>query len=142
MRIDESPGDAAPFDVICLGRLAVDFYGEQMATSIEEARTFRRYLGDRAPTSRRLRAPGTENGADLPRRRGRNGPLLLKQLSANGVDIGSVSVDPVRRTPLAFLGMEGAEAIALDFYAATPRISAFLRPAYPSLFSRVRKRSR
>ena len=48
------------------------------------------------------------------------GRFLLKQLLADGVDVGSVSVDPVRRTPLAFLGMEGAEAIALDFYRHDP----------------------
>jgi len=121
MRIDESPGDAAPFDVICLGRLAVDFYGEQMATSIEEARTFRRYVGG---SSANLAVGCARQGlrTALISRVGADamGRYLLKQLSANGVDIGSVSVDPVRRTPLAFLGMEGAEAIALDFYRHDP----------------------
>lgn len=34
-----------PMDLICMGRVAVDFYSEQIGNSLEEAQTFRKYLG-------------------------------------------------------------------------------------------------
>ena len=34
-----------PFDVACLGRLAVDLYAEQFGCSLEEATSFAKYLG-------------------------------------------------------------------------------------------------
>ncbi len=33
------------FDLICLGRAAVDFYGEQIGGRLEDMRSFAKYLG-------------------------------------------------------------------------------------------------
>lgn len=34
-----------PIDVICMGRVAVDLYAEQIHSPLAEAKTFRKYLG-------------------------------------------------------------------------------------------------
>lgn len=34
-----------PFDLICMGRVAVDLYAEQIGASLSDAQTFRKYLG-------------------------------------------------------------------------------------------------
>ena len=33
------------FDVLCLGRLAVDFYAQQIGARLEDATSFSKYLG-------------------------------------------------------------------------------------------------
>ncbi|MBP1522412.1 carbohydrate kinase [Salmonella enterica subsp. enterica serovar Sanjuan] len=47
-----------PLDVICLGRVAVDLYGQQIGSRLEDMTTFAKYLGDRQamlPTARPFR---------------------------------------------------------------------------------------
>jgi len=34
-----------PFDIICLGRLAVDFYAQQIGARLEDVSSFAKYLG-------------------------------------------------------------------------------------------------
>src|SRR6185437_15194399 len=34
-----------PIDVICMGRVAVDLYSEQIGSSLEETKSFKKYLG-------------------------------------------------------------------------------------------------
>ena len=34
-----------PIDVICMGRVAVDLYAEQIGISLEEVQSFKKYLG-------------------------------------------------------------------------------------------------
>lgn len=34
-------------DVICIGRIAVDFYGQQIGARLEDTSTFAKYLGGR-----------------------------------------------------------------------------------------------
>ncbi|UJL40028.1 hypothetical protein JRY29_16035 [Salmonella enterica subsp. enterica serovar Kentucky] len=34
-----------PLDVICLGRVAVDLYGQQIGSRLEDMTTFAKYLG-------------------------------------------------------------------------------------------------
>jgi 5-dehydro-2-deoxygluconokinase len=34
-----------PIDVICMGRVAVDLYAEQIGSALADAQTFRKYLG-------------------------------------------------------------------------------------------------
>ena len=34
-----------PFDLVCMGRVAVDLYAEQIHSPLENAQSFRKYLG-------------------------------------------------------------------------------------------------
>lgn len=34
-----------PLDVICIGRIAVDFYGQQIGARLEDVTSFAKYLG-------------------------------------------------------------------------------------------------
>ena len=104
-------------DLACLGRLAIDLYGVQRMTSLEEATGFRRYLGgssgNLAVGSARLglrTAMITRVGQDPM------GRFLLGRLGAEGIDHSAVTSDLGRKTALTFLGMLGAEAYGLDFY--------------------------
>lgn len=108
-------------DLVCLGRIAVDLYGDQIGTPLEEARTFSRYLGG---TSGNLAIGAARAGlkvgvvsrvGDDP-----NGRYLRRVLERENIDVSALQTDPVRRTALAFLGMRGAEAIGLDFYRDDP----------------------
>ena len=37
--------DTRPLDVICMGRVAVDLYAEQIYSHLKDAQSFRKYLG-------------------------------------------------------------------------------------------------
>ncbi|MEM5499964.1 5-dehydro-2-deoxygluconokinase [Ahrensia kielensis] len=105
------------FDIICLGRVAVDLYGEQVATPVEEAVSFRRYIGgssgNLAVGCARLglrSALISRVGADAM------GTYLHAALGREEVDTTYLNVDVSRRTGLAFLGLKDADAATLDFY--------------------------
>jgi 5-dehydro-2-deoxygluconokinase len=105
------------FDVAALGRIAVDLYGEQKGTSLEDTATFRRYVGgssgNLAIGCARLglkTAMISSTGEDPM------GRYIRAELAKAGVDNTCVTANPQRRTALAFLGMQRADAIALDFY--------------------------
>ena len=120
-------------EVIFLGRIAVDFYGQQTATPLEETRSFARYPGG---SSGNMAIAAARAGArvglisavgDDPM-----GRFLLQNLALEGVDTTAMSVHPTRRTALAFLGMLHSEADQLDFYrtdAADTCINAEQVPA-------------
>ena len=112
-----SAGGARTIDVACLGRVAVDLYGEQRMTGLEQATSFRRYLGG---SSGNLAVGVARLGlssamicrvGDDPM-----GRYLRSRLVAEGIDVRALSTDPSAKTALAFLGMLDAEAIGLDFY--------------------------
>jgi len=37
--------NSRPLDLICMGRVAVDLYAEQVHSPLEDAQSFRKYLG-------------------------------------------------------------------------------------------------
>ncbi|MEC8158434.1 MAG: 5-dehydro-2-deoxygluconokinase [Pseudomonadota bacterium] len=104
-------------DLACLGRLAIDLYGVQRMTSLEEATGFRRYLGG---SSGNLAVGSARQGlrTAMITRVGQDpmGRFLLGRLGAEGIDHSAVTSDLGRKTALAFLGMLSAEAYGLDFY--------------------------
>lgn len=108
-------------ELACFGRLAVDFYGIQFQTRLEDATSFRRYLGG---SSGNLAVGSSRLGlaTAMVSRVGKDpmGIYLTERLKAEGVDLSALGVDPSRKTALAFLGMEGAEAVGLDFYRNDP----------------------
>jgi 5-dehydro-2-deoxygluconokinase len=95
-------------DVICLGRLSVDLYAEQIGARLEDARTFAKSLGGSsgniAANTARLglkSAMLTRVGED------HMGRFLIETLAREGCDVSHVVRDPQRLTALVLLGLKG-----------------------------------
>jgi 5-dehydro-2-deoxygluconokinase len=110
-----APGRAR--DVICLGRLAVDLYAQQIGARLEDVASFAKYLGGSSANiafgAARLglrSAMLSRVGAD------HMGRFLTETLAAEGCDISQVSVDPDRLTALVLLGLKDRDTFPLVFY--------------------------
>jgi len=107
----------APFDFICLGRAAVDLYGQQRGARLEDAQTFAKYLGGSsanvaAGLSRLgLRVAMLTRVGDEPM-----GRFVRETLAAEGVDVRAVQTDARRLTGLVLLGIEDAGSFPHIFY--------------------------
>ena len=97
-----------PLDVICLGRAAVDLYGQQVGGRLEDMQSFAKYLGG---SSANLAAGLARLGlkpAMLTRVGDEHmGRFVREQLVREGVDVGHVATDPWRLTGLVVLGIAG-----------------------------------
>ncbi len=96
------------FDLICLGRAAVDFYGQQLGGRFEYVQSFAKYLGG---SSANLAAGTARLGlrSSMLSRVGNEqmGQFVREALARNGVDVGHLATDPERLTALVVLGIEG-----------------------------------
>lgn len=112
---DFSP--AREIDVICMGRVAVDLYSEQIGCSIEESQTFRKYLGGCAGNI----AVGTSRlglksamfscvGADAM------GKFLTTTLQQENVNISLLKKTQSHLTGLVILGIDPPDRFPLIFY--------------------------
>lgn len=104
-------------DLICLGRAAVDLYGEQLGSPLEDMQTFKKSLGGCAANI----AVGTArlglHSAMLTRVGDEHmGRFVRAQLEAEGVDVSHVATDPQRLTALVLLGIRDQETFPLIFY--------------------------
>lgn len=104
-------------DLICLGRVAVDLYGEQIGAELESVASFARYIGGCAGNV----AVGTARlglrSAMLSRVGDEQmGRFVRDTLIAEGVDVRQLSVDPQRMTGLAILSIRSREDFPLLFY--------------------------
>ena len=104
-------------DVICLGRLAVDLYAQQLGSRLEDVASFAKYLGGSSANiafgTARLglrSAMLSRVGAD------HMGRFLTESLVAEGCDVSHVSVDPQRLTALVMLGLKDRDTFPLIFY--------------------------
>ena len=104
-------------DVICLGRLAVDLYAQQIGARLEDVSTFSKYLGGSsgniAANTARLglkSAMLTQVGDD------HMGRSLTETLAKEGCDVSHVVKDPDRLTALVLLGLKDRETFPLVFY--------------------------
>lgn len=104
-------------DLICMGRVAVDLYAEQIGSSLEDAQTFRKYLGGCAGNI----AVGSSRaglktamfscvGTDAM------GQFLKQELTREGVDITLVQETPHHLTGLVLLGVNPPDRFPLIFY--------------------------
>jgi len=106
-----------PLDVICLGRAAVDLYGEQIGSRLEDVSGFAKYLGGSSAniafgTSRLgLRSAMLTRVGDE-----HMGRFVREELAAAGVDVSHVVTDPERLTGLVILGLKDKETFPLIFY--------------------------
>ena len=106
-----------PFDVICVGRAAVDLYGEQIGGRLEDMLTFAKYLGG-SPANTAIGMARLGLKPAMLTRVGdeHNGRFVRETLAAEGVDVSHVITDPKRLTALAILGIRDRETFPLLFY--------------------------
>ena len=109
--------NSRPLDLICMGRVAVDFYAEQVHSPLEDAQSFRKYLGGCAGNT----AVGTARlgmksamfscvGTDDM------GVYLRNTLEKEGVDTSLLRDTPNHLTALVLLGVNPPERFPLIFY--------------------------
>jgi 5-dehydro-2-deoxygluconokinase len=108
---------ARPRDVICLGRLAMDLYAQQIGARLEDATSFAKYLGGSSANCAfgcaRLglkSAMLARVGDDHP------GRFLRETLAREGCDVSHVRTDPHRLTALVVLGIKDRDTFPLIFY--------------------------
>jgi 5-dehydro-2-deoxygluconokinase len=105
------------FDVICMGRAAVDLYGEQTGGRLEDMLSFTKYLGG-SPANTAVGVARLGLKPAMLTRVGdeHNGRFVRETLAAEGVDVSHVLTDPKRLTALVFLGIQDRETFPLVFY--------------------------
>jgi 5-dehydro-2-deoxygluconokinase len=105
------------YDLICLGRLAVDLYAQQPGARLEDASSFAKYLGGSSAntvfgaTRLGLRTAMLSRVGD-----DHMGRFLLETLAREGCDVGKVGIDPHRLTALVLLGIKDRDTFPLIFY--------------------------
>ena len=104
-------------DIICLGRAAVDLYGQQIGSTLEDTGSFAKYLGGSSANiaygcsklglkSAMLTRVGDEH----------MGRFVRNELASVGVDVSHVVTDKERLTGLVILGIQDRETFPLIFY--------------------------
>jgi 5-dehydro-2-deoxygluconokinase len=106
-----------PLDVICVGRAAVDLYGEQVGSRLEDVQSFAKYLGG-SPANTAVGCARLGLKAAMLTRVGdeHNGRFVRDTLAAEGVDVSHVVTDERRLTALVFLAIRDRDTFPLLFY--------------------------
>ncbi|HEM7799522.1 5-dehydro-2-deoxygluconokinase [Burkholderia cenocepacia] len=104
-------------DLICVGRLAVDLYAEQIGARLEDATSFAKYLGGSSGNI----AFGTARlglKSSMLTRVGDDhmGRFLIDALRNEGCDTSRIVTDPERLTGLVLLGLKDRDTFPLVFY--------------------------
>jgi 5-dehydro-2-deoxygluconokinase len=104
-------------DLICLGRLGVDLYAQQVGARLEDVGSFAKYLGGSSANiafgTARLglkSAMLTRVGDD------HMGRFLVEALQREGCDTRAIKVDPQRLTAMVLLGIKDRDTFPLVFY--------------------------
>ncbi|MBM4195479.1 MAG: 5-dehydro-2-deoxygluconokinase [Gammaproteobacteria bacterium] len=104
-------------DVICLGRAAVDLYGQQLGTRLEDVQTFAKSLGgSSANVAAGLARLGVRSAMLTRVGDEQMGRFVREALAREGVDTSHVATDPRRLTGLVLLGVAGADEFPHIFY--------------------------
>ncbi|HEU0259477.1 MAG TPA: PfkB family carbohydrate kinase, partial [Burkholderiales bacterium] len=95
------------YDLICMGRAAVDLYGEQIGARLEDQTSFAKYLGG-CPANIAVGSSRLGLKVAMLTRVGdeHNGRFVRETLAAEGVDVSHVATDPKRLTALVFLSIK------------------------------------
>ena len=104
------------FDIVCLGRLGVDFYAQQIGARLEDVASFAKYLGgSSANTAFGCARLGLK--AAMVSRIGDDamGRFLVETLAKEGCDVSHVGVDPKRLTAGVVLGIKDRDTFPLIF---------------------------
>jgi 5-dehydro-2-deoxygluconokinase len=105
------------YDLICLGRLAVDLYAQQHGARLEDASSFAKYLGGSSGNAAFGAARLGLRSAMLTRvGNDHMGRFLTETLDKEGCDVSHVVVDQARLTGMVLLGIKDRETFPLIFY--------------------------
>jgi len=108
---------AKPLDIICLGRVAVDFYAQQIGARLEDASTFAKYLGGSSGNVAYGTAVQGLKSSMLARVGDEHmGRFLREELQRVGCDTSHLITDKERLTALVILGIKDQDAFPLIFY--------------------------
>lgn len=104
-------------DLITIGRVSVDLYGQQAQTRLEDVGTFAKAVGG-CPTNIAIGAARLGLKSALISRVGAEpmGQFVLEQLTREGVDTACVTKDPARLTSLVLLAIRSSDSFPLIFY--------------------------
>jgi 5-dehydro-2-deoxygluconokinase len=112
-----SPLRERPLDVICIGRLAVDLYAQQIGSRLEDATSFARYLGGSSGNIAFGTARLGLHSAMLTRVGDDHmGRFLVETLHQEGCDTTHVKRDADHLTGLVILGVKDRDTFPLLFY--------------------------
>ncbi|RLM09812.1 5-dehydro-2-deoxygluconokinase [Gibbsiella quercinecans] len=104
-------------DVICLGRIAVDLYGQQIGSRLEDMGTFAKYLGGSSGNVAYGTAiQGLRSGMLARVGDEHMGRFIREELTRASVDTQYLIVDKQRLTALVLLGIKDQETFPLIFY--------------------------
>lgn len=112
------PYDASrPLDLITMGRLGVDLYAEQIGSPLEEAQSFRKYLGG-CPANIAVGSSRLGLKCAMLSRVGTDdmGKFLKNVLISEGVDTTLIKEDPEHLTALVILGVNPPDRFPLIFF--------------------------
>jgi len=104
-------------DLITIGRVSVDLYGQQIASRLEDVTTFAKAIGG-CPANVAVGAARLGLKSALITRVGDEpmGRFVQEQLVREGVDTRGVRVDPQRLTSLVLLSVRDEQTFPLIFY--------------------------
>src|SRR3990172_5043918 len=104
-------------DVVTVGRVSVDLYGQQIGGRLEDMASFAKYVGG-CPANIAIGAARLGLRAALVSRVGDEpmGRFVREQLVREGVDVRGLRTDPERLTALVILGVRDRETFPLIFY--------------------------
>jgi 5-dehydro-2-deoxygluconokinase len=104
-------------DLIAIGRVSVDLYGQQIGSRLEDVATFAKAVGG-CPANVAIGAARLGLASALISRVGDEpmGRFVLEQLAREGVETRGVRVDPQRLSSLVLLGVRDAQSFPLIFY--------------------------
>ncbi|MDX7985879.1 5-dehydro-2-deoxygluconokinase [Xenorhabdus sp. 12] len=105
------------FDVICMGRIAVDLYGQQIGARLEDMGSFSKYLGGSSGNVAYGTARQGLKSSMLARVGDEHmGRFLREELERAGCDTSHLITDKERLTALVLLGIKDNETFPLIFY--------------------------
>ena len=118
-----------PLDLVAIGRVSVDLYGQQLGSRLEDVATFAKGVGG-CPANVAIGAARLGLKSALITRVGDEpmGRFVREQLEREGVDTRGVQVDRERLTPLVLLSVRGRDDFPHIFYRENCADSA-LSPA-------------
>ncbi|AMX08762.1 5-dehydro-2-deoxygluconokinase [Enterobacter asburiae] len=110
------------FDVICMGRVAVDLYSQQIGARLEDASSFAKYLGGSSGNVAYGTARQGLRSSMLARVGDEHmGRFLREELNQVGCDTSHLITDKQRLTALVLLGIKDRDTFPLIFIAITAR---------------------
>jgi 5-dehydro-2-deoxygluconokinase len=104
-------------DVICMGRAAVDLYASDVGARLEDAQTFKKYLGgSSANMAFGMARLGLKSGLISRLGEEQMGQYVYETVSGVGVNLEQIQWDSHRLTGLVLLGIKDQSAFPLLFY--------------------------